>query len=244
MKILKKTLKLDLPDNLRTHNIGSLFHGYIMEQLPTLVVENLHSHRYNPIKQRLFFDKENVYWQLISLETELCDILEKAFDPVSNIHLKRHNVKIPVLEQKTENIDLSDFVKSKMESDSKNVIKFTIISPMGFKNDGKYSVFPDIRLILRSIMLNFDYFSKSIKIYDYETLDYLAESIQFLDYHLSTTRFELEGVKIPSFKGNMVIKINANHNIKNLANLIFSYGELSGAGIKTSLGMGGILLKT
>ena len=120
----------------------------------------------------------------------------------------------------------------------KTMLKLAFLSPASFKSDGAYDIFPDVKKILRSIMLNFDYFSPQVKIYDYDAPDFFAQQARIADYSLQSARFSLEGVRIPSFKGKITLRLKGNAQTLKILNLILAFGELSGVGIKTSLGMG------
>ena len=235
--MLKIRCKLD--KNLKTHNVGSLLHGVIMEQLTGQLASELHQYRYNPLKQRLYLD-ENI-WEIVSLEEKLSHELLKVFKTLNEITIKHQNITISLLEKDITKIELKDLVASSMANpEPKRIVKINILSPMSFKSDGQYDIFPEVRKILRSIMLTFDYFSEQTKIYDYDTLEYLSENIRIIDYSLSSTKFELEKVKIPAFRGKFVLSAKGSLQILQLVDLIFTFGELSGIGIKTSMGMGGI----
>ena len=52
----------------------------------------------------------------------------------------------------------------------------------------------------------------------------------------------MEKVKIPAFIGKITIKLTGTKTMTNFANMLFEFGEYSGIGIKTSLGMGCIKL--
>jgi len=238
--IVKIVLQLDLPADLRTHNIGSLLHGVIMERLHPETASMLHQYRYNPLKQRLYFEGEHTFWEVVSLEGRLSEELLIVFEGLEQIMLRHRQKGVSILGVVMERIELGDFVKVAMEVEARRYVKLRVLTPMSFKVDGNYGIFPDVRMMIRSVMLTFDYFSEDMKLYDYETLDFLAENVRIVDYNLRSTRFELERVKIPAFRGSMTLRVDGNAQIQSLVNLIFAYGELSGIGIKTSMGMGGV----
>ena len=238
-KIVKITCRLGLPASLMHHNIGSLLHGVLMEQLNSESADKLHLYRYNPIKQRLYFVEKVAMWEVVCLDSLISSELVQIFGKFDSIYLKRHETAVSVSDVDIKEILLDDFVRRYMtETAPKSLIKLAILSPTSFKSEGYYDIFPDVKKMLRSIMLNFDYFSSSVKIYDYDALEYLAGQVKILDYSLHSTRFSLEGVKLPSFKGKITLKLRGNIQTLQILNLIFAFGELSGVGIKTSLGMG------
>lgn len=236
--ILKANLKLSNPEGLN-QNMGSLFHGFLMQNLGEEMAIRLHGYRYNPLRQRLKGD----ILEIVSLEEGLSLKLNELLNFIDSIHITHHNKTFTILEKTIERIDINNLISDSMnEENPKRVYKVNFYSPTSFKDDKKHEIFPNIRKIIRNIMLSFDYFSDNTKIYDYETLEYLTESIEIIDYTLRSTKFELESVKIPAFKGKIVIRINGNLQILKLVNIILKFGELSGTGVKTSMGMGGMEL--
>ena len=246
MVVVTMTCCLNLPAFLRSHNIGSLLHGVIMEQLSTESAEKLHLYRYNPIKQRLIFSGSQIIWEIICLENDLGMELKSIFNKQKNIHIKKYNASIDMSDKNMQEISYDCFVRQHMtNTDPKSFMKLDFLSPTSFKSAGSYDIFPDIKKILRSIMLNFDYFSPVTKIYDYDALENFTEHIKIIDYNLKSMRFHLERIKIPSFKGRINVKLRGNLQLLQILNLIFAFGELSGVGIKTAMGMGNMkILKT
>ena len=78
---------------------------------------------------------------------------------------------------------------------------------------------------------------------DEETLASLTESSSIVQYKLRSTFFLLEGVRIPAFKGEIKIKIAGTATMAKYARLLTRFGEYSGVGIKSAIGMGALQLK-
>lgn len=87
-------------------------------------------------------------------------------------------------------------------------------------------------------MNKYDSVARNEKMVDMDTLEQLTENAQIVRYDLKSVSFSLEGVKIPAFIGKVVVKMNGTRTISNFANMLFEFGEYSGVGIKTALGMG------
>ncbi len=85
--------------------------------------------------------------------------------------------------------------------------------------------------------------STDMEMYDAETLEQLVSNSEITQYKLRSVQFPLEGIKIPSFKGELTIKINGTITMAKYARLLARFGEYSGVGIKTAIGMGGLRLK-
>ena len=69
-------------------------------------------------------------------------------------------------------------------------------------------------------------------------IDEIERNISVSSYNLHSTSFQLEGVSVPSFMGNISFIINGNKEFKSYINLLAEYANYSGVGIKTALGMG------
>lgn len=99
---------------------------------------------------------------------------------------------------------------------------------------------PDLRYIYQSLMNKYSAASDTMDMYDEETLEQLVNSSRIIRYKLRSAVFPLEGVKIPSFMGEMCIKVTGASTMAKYARLLARFGEYSGVGIKTAMGMGGL----
>ena len=111
---------------------------------------------------------------------------------------------------------------------------------MSFKSYGRYINYPDLRLIYQSLMNKYDSVLKEASMFDEDTLDMLVEGSEIVKYNLRSYLFPLQGVKIPSFFGSMTIKVTSTDTAAKFIRLLLEFGEYSGVGIKTGLGMGAI----
>ena len=115
------------------------------------------------------------------------------------------------------------------------------ITPTSFKSNGRYMIYPDLGMIYRSLMKKYSIVSEQ-NMYDEDTLEQLVNYSNITRYRLQSTLFPLEGVVIPSFKGNISVRIHGSDTMSRYARLLLSFGEYSGVGIKSSIGMGAIKL--
>ena len=102
---------------------------------------------------------------------------------------------------------------------------------------------PDVRYIFQSLMNKYSASSDELEMYDEETLEQLAGNSSIVRYRLQSVFFPLEGVKIPSFKGELTMRVGGSETMARYARLLAGFGEYSGIGIKTAMGMGGIRRK-
>lgn len=97
-----------------------------------------------------------------------------------------------------------------------------------------------LSLIYKNLIRKFDTFSNEFNLYDEDMLESLAENSSVASYKLQSTCYGVEGIKIPAYTGRITVKINKSAQLANVAKLLFGYGEYSGIGIKTALGMGAV----
>ena len=101
-------------------------------------------------------------------------------------------------------------------------------TPTGFKSQGSYVIFPTMRLIFQSLMQKYGR---------------LVENQPEIDYRLETSYFRVHGQRIPAFRGRLTFKVQGAQTLKAYVKMLLTFGEYSGLGMKTSLGMGGIKLE-
>ena len=119
-------------------------------------------------------------------------------------------------------------------------IKVRFLTPTSFKQNGEYVLFPSIRLIFQSLMMKFDVSNDVMETYSEEVLGHYEEHAKIFEYRLRSTLFSLEKIRIPAFQGEVSIFIKGPQQMVNLAHMLLHFGEYSGVGIKTGMGMGGI----
>ena len=122
------------------------------------------------------------------------------------------------------------------------ILHMEFLTPTAFKSNGRYRIFPEMRYVYQSLMNKYSAASAEMEMYDGETLEQLAEHSSVVCYRLHSTFFPLEGVKIPSFKGEITVKVGGTQTMARYARLLARFGEYSGLGIKTAMGMGNIKL--
>lgn len=239
--------KLDIAEekNYKIYNWGSIMQGVLLEEIDSEYVEKLHNMKYNPYSQYIYLNENGEYiWRVNTIGEEAYDkILNENILNKDVIFIKNKDLEIKILEKRLiSKTDMKElFKKWFIKDDSVNRIRYKILTPVSYKDDNKYLIIPDIRLILSNIINKWNAFStndidKSI----FE--EYLLKTF-ISNYNIRTTNFYLENVRIKSYIGEIEITIKANQMMTNILNLLFEFAEYSGLGIKTSMGMGGIKRK-
>lgn len=242
------TLKMifEIKDNeTLSYNNAPLLHGVIMERLDADYANILHESTLKPFTQYITREVvSNKYmWIVNTLNEEAYEKILKPLesDSFNSFRINHKNMEVKIENKLFQHISYRDLVhKYYIEETPNRILKINFITPTAFKSMGEYCFMPDIRLLYKSIMNKYDSFSNSYTISSDEVLETLVERTKILDYKLKSTRFHLEGTKIPSFIGEITLKVNGPETMMNLANMLFAYSIFSGVGIKTALGMGAI----
>ena len=103
---------------------------------------------------------------------------------------------------------------------------------------GKYAIYPDLSLIYGSLMRKFSAASEEFNMYDEDTLEELVTQSETVRYRLQTIPFPLEKTNITGFIGNICIHIKGPETMARYVRMLAKFGEFSGVGIKTGMGMG------
>lgn len=239
--LTKMKIKLEKSSEERfSHNISSLFHGFLFEIMDKKNADVLHEEGLKSFSQYLDFRSDEIEWNVMSMNQGTHEALIHSLDSINEIDIRHKNRKFKITDRLIETTTLDELLKEHYFTDGDRFIHLAFITPTSFKSQGEYQFFPDLRLIYQSLMHKFDHVSEESKIFDEEVLQHLTEHSVITRYQLKSTLFHLERVKIPSFTGKITIKVNGPQSLVNLANLLFRFGEYSGIGIKCSLGMGAI----
>lgn len=221
---------------------GSLLQGVLFEHIDADYAEELHNQGLKPYSQFIRVEDESINWYIRTLSEKayqqiIVPLLSDAFQAFDIEHDKQH-IRIIKKGVKTGSID--ELFQKFYSEESSRYFNIEFVSPTAFKKNGKYSFYPEMFNVYQSLMKKFDAVSEKAGMFSEETLEQLAESTEIVDYNLRSIRFSLEGVRIPAFLGKIRIRIHGTQTMVNFAKLLFEFGNYSGVGIKTAIGMGSI----
>lgn len=232
-------LEPDKENMLRYHS-AALLHGALMERVSPDFAEQMHISGLRPYSQSLRSIQGKTVWKINCLnedaEKQILPVL--LSDDADEIHLKHNDVTVKIISRTLSKTSYRDLIEKYYFNDGDRIIKLQIATPCSFKKEGKYVYYPDLHLIYQSLMKRFDAFSEKDSVYMEEALEDLTNYTEISGYNVRSTFFSLEGVRVPAFQGELVLKIHGPQQLVNLANLLFHYGEYAGIGIKTAMGMG------
>lgn len=234
----KMELKLSCEGEL-VYQMASLFHGALMELLPEEYASLLHMSQLHPYVQHLEYRDGNWYWIVCALNQKAVKIiLHDTLGNLEDIKIKKRNLIIHIVQKNYTEVSYKELMNQFYNEDCSQYISVHFVAPTAFKSQGKYVFYPNIRCIFRSLMNKYDAAVGRETMVDVDTLDQLCENADIIRYDLKSVNFALEGVKIPAFIGKVTIKMSGSQTMTNFATMLFRFGEYSGVGIKTALGMG------
>lgn len=221
--------------------MSSLFHGALMELLPVEYADYLHTSQLHPYTQHLERRDGEWYWIVSCLNDEANSIIiKKTLQETKMIELKKHHINVFLEPVNIKSITEKEMMGRFYKEDSAKYIQIHFVSPTAFKQKGQYVFYPNIRCIFQSLMSKYDAAVGENQMLDEETLKQLSDHAMITRYDLKSVSFSLEGVRIPAFVGKITIKMRGTQTMANFANMLIQFGEFSGVGIKTTLGMGAI----
>ncbi|MGN1317642.1 MAG: CRISPR-associated endoribonuclease Cas6 [Lachnospirales bacterium] len=241
-----KTVKFEFEEteNFKFNtNIGSLLHGYIMENIDVNFAEKMHISEIRPFSQSFSKNYSGKWiWNVNTLNDEAGKNIIDMLMEKDSIYLKHKDLNINIVNKYVHSTSFDElFEKNCLTENVNRYINFNLISPTAFKSKGRYINYPDLRMIFMSIIKKYDKNSEHTQIFDDELIEELNSSIEIVRYNLKSTYFSLEGIKIPSFWGSITIKANCNPVTVKLVNMLIDFAQYSGVGIKNALGMGGLI---
>ena len=225
--------------------IASLLQGVIMTQIDPAYARRLHESSIHPYSQFVVEEEGKIQWHVHALTKEAeTEILGPLMDPsFSEVELLHRKETLLIKEKLQKKESYEDLIQGYYLGDCSRNINLQIRTPMAFKQSGKYCIFPTPRLIFQSLMLRFDACSPDSTIFTPELLEEFETLTEIADYRLHSVRFSMEGVRIPSFMGDLRIRIHGPQQMANVAWMLAKFGEYSGIGIKTGMGMGAVQIK-
>lgn len=217
-------------------------YAFLLEQLPEVEAAWLHGVENKAISQHITFHREtntNI-WTIHVLSEEANRILSPVLRELSELNIE--NTVFSIAEKTCSEITAEALIqKGRQWHTHRNTLVFS--TPTAFKQNGRYTIFPQEKLLLQSLIRRWNEVFSAYALEDEDAFNALLAGIHIVDYQLRTTRFSLKGVKIPGFLGSCVIEAKLSLPLQALWTTLLLFANDSGIGIKTSLGMGAVSLR-
>jgi CRISPR-associated endoribonuclease Cas6 len=223
-------------------NMASLFHGFLHERLSAGYAAKMHITGLHPFTQCLLQSGGEWLWRVTALNDEAAHELSGALDGLDMITLSNKELTIPAHEitRGTKSYD-ELFTENYLRDAKSRYVRLAFVTPTAFRSAGRYVNMPSAPLILGSLVRKYDAFSESTEVGSEELFMQLSRDTEITAYALRSCAFSLEGVKIPAFRGSVTVRVSGSQTFVNFVNMLAEFAEFSGCGIKTALGMGGVI---
>lgn len=223
-------------------NLSTKLHGFLMENLDPDYVTWLHEQEYNPYSMKVIHQNDKTLWSLYLLTDEAIKQILPFLLELKKAEL--HDLPTLIVESfSMQDLSSQQLLELFNQDQDRSFYTIHFQTPTGFRSQGEYVLFPSMRLIFHSLMMKYARLVENRQDIEEETLDYLVKHSRITSYRLESSYFNVHGQKIPGFRGRLTFKITGPNTLKAYANMLLKFGEYSGLGMKTSLGMGSLELE-
>lgn len=211
----------------------------LLEQLPAEDALWLHDEGSRCVTQFLRCDREKdcYFWTVNLLSDPVAQVLRPVLDTAEQMYIENEAFRITAREVQEVTLE-SLLLHGRAGNERRSRLHFC--SPTAFRQNGRYTIFPQERLILQSLVMRWNEVFPQCPLDDEDAFNAMLAGIHIVDYQLRSTRFSLKGVRIPGFCGSCVMDARLALPLLELWNTLLAFADFAGLGIKTSLGMGGV----
>ena len=236
---------LGLPDGHKANqSMGSILHGALMEIVAPKQAMLLHEDGLRPYSQYLYYDKvrQASRWRVTALNSEADgSILEPLMQYDKPLFLKQKGYALTCIDKKVVRESSYEVLADKIftSSEACRGARLDFMTAVSFKSGGSYVLYPEVYLIYQNLLQRWNAFSDGLVLDDADTFRHLAENTAVSQYNLQMRQFFVGQGRIPSFRGQLELRLYGNETLKKIGALLLEFSNFAGVGIKTALGMGG-----
>ncbi|MCD8145799.1 MAG: CRISPR-associated endoribonuclease Cas6 [Clostridiales bacterium] len=233
----------DRPEERIPASRAYALYAWLLSQMPEEVGDILHQQGETPLAQYLHYDfeKKETVWTL----SFLADWLSEAADPVlaglSGISLHGGTYSAQLLSCREQPSAEAMFEQAR-QIETDRYTTWNLLSPASFRQNNRYVIFPQERLILQNLIAKWNLTYPAYPLDDEDAFLALETGIHVVDYRLRTSRYSIKRTKIPGFSGSFTLESRLPAPLEEIWKLLTLFAPYCGLGIKTTLGMGGLLL--
>lgn len=227
------------------YNISSLMQGVLMEFISPEYADRLHNDGLKPYTQHIEKEGDNLIWIITTMtdeaESEIIDAIISS--EKRDIKIEHKEDCLAIKSKELQYVSYQELMNDTYFGKCSRTVKIDFKTPTAFKTGGRYQFYPTVELLMGSLINKHDAVSEATKVKSEEIMEEITRNVSIIGYRLRSTSFHLEGVRIPAFVGHITIRITGTQQFVNLVNLLLAFGEYSGVGIKTAIGMGAISIE-
>lgn len=213
----------------------------LLEQLPKTVAESQHIGDRTPISQFLRCDPDGTMrWHVSLLGTAAEDVIAPVLETNKVYHLRKLNTVLQVTDRRKVTISS---VEDLLTEPHKQKRKLRFCTPTAFKSRGEYELLPTPERMLQNLVRQWNVCVPecSIEDEDNEGIFMLTRDLRCCGLELKDRTYRLKGHPIPGIMGTLTLDNRYQGFLAQLVNGLLTFATFAGVGIKTTLGMGGII---
>lgn len=236
-------MKLEVDDPRFGYYQSSNMQGVLMGRIGTEYAEKLHEQGIKPYSQCVLRAEKE--WVVKTCTEEAYrEIIQPLLDPgFTQFAVEKKGIHGKIREKQLKTLRKSELMEAFYSDAADRYLRLEFLTPTSFKSNGKYVIIPGLRHIYQSLMNKYSACSDTVEMYDEDTLEQLVELSSIVGYRLKSAHFPLEGIRIPAFKGEIIIRTEGTDTMAKYAMLLARFGEYSGVGVKTAMGMGALQIR-
>lgn len=229
--------------SLSSNDLAAKLQGFLMSQLSKEYADFLHEQETNPYSQFVLNESSYQVWVVNLLTEQACEEMQPILLELERIDLESYSEKLIVEKLEVRQLPVSQLIELFNSEEQQETFTIQLLTPTSFKVAGEYVIFPTVRLLFQSLMQKYSRLYPELNRFDEELLDYLVQHSKITSYHLQTHYFSVHRKKLPAFKGKLTIKLHGASTLRSFVRMLLAFGEYSGVGMKTSMGMGGMKIE-
>lgn len=237
-------IELELERRFPLNKLAVGFHGALMAILNEDDADFLHQQIVNPYAQSVVKNGDKIEW-IVSLNTPYIEeILESTLldTQLNEVYLKSLNTIVKFKNKEVKNRTIKDLSEIYYSNRPVYQINLKFNTATAFKQNGIFYPFPDVRLVVQSLMNKYNELFENTEPIDSEFLEVLTNSIKIDYFNIVSDKFSIHNAEVKGFKGLVSLRLYGNQTLKNYLLMLFNFAEYSGIGVKTSLGMGNVTI--
>lgn len=212
----------------------------LMSKINQEYAEFMHESGLHPYSQSIEVKAGKNVWSIFTTNIEAYEQIIKplASAKFEEFFIEKDQCRVWVREKELAKIKKAELTEKYYFEDASRCIEIEFITPVAFKSQNQYVFYPNLRLIYQSLVNKYEAVSGSENVNLYVWIEQLVQNTSVKQYNLKSCYYQVGKARIPAFMGKMKLGIEGSQSIVNFANLLFEFGEYSGLGIKTAMGMG------
>ena len=236
-------MTLELPHTCRPcAEWGYRLYAALLEQTAEPFGSAVHRDGVTPISQFLSIGSDALTWTVNLLGAESEQSLSGLLEKQQTIWLKKDRVRVQIVDCRIDAIrDVEELFARAAGQDGDHVLR--VQTPAAFKSQGEYLNLPTSRLLVQSLIRKWNgcFPDCPIEDEDGQGMEALAAGLRCRRFELRDQTYHLKGHAIPGFVGELTVENRLTGFHRELADVLLLFSGYAGIGIKTALGMGGVV---